>query len=158
VKRQKAKVKGMKNWKKLLNDISQNLEKINHHGKRAADIVKGMLQHSRTSSGVKEPTDINALADEYLRLAYHGLRAKDKSFQCRIQNQLRRNTSKINVIPQDIGRVLLNLINNAFYAVNARKTTTVETRHALSLPQTRHHTNPPLPFPPKTSATGLKSP
>jgi signal transduction histidine kinase/ligand-binding sensor domain-containing protein len=120
----------------ILNDISQNLEKINHHGKRAADIVKGMLQHSRTSSGVKEPTDINALADEYLRLAYHGLRAKDKSFNADFKTEFDPNLPKINVIPQDIGRVLLNLINNAFYAVNARKTTTVETRHALSLPQT----------------------
>ena len=101
----------------ILNDISQNLEKINHHGKRAADIVKGMLQHSRTSSGQKEPTDINALADEYLRLAYHGLRAKDKSFNAEFKTDFDTNLPKINVIPQDIGRVLLNLINNAFYAV-----------------------------------------
>jgi two-component system, NtrC family, sensor kinase len=104
----------------LLNDISQNLEKINHHGKRAADIVKGMLQHSRTSSGVKEPTDINALADEYLRLAYHGLRAKDKSFNADFKTEFDESLPKINVIPQDIGRVLLNLINNAFYAVDKR--------------------------------------
>jgi two-component system, NtrC family, sensor kinase len=102
----------------ILNDISQNLEKINHHGKRAADIVKGMLQHSRTSSGQKEPTDINALADEYLRLAYHGLRAKDKSFNADFKTDFDPNLPKINVIPQDIGRVLLNLINNAFYAVD----------------------------------------
>ena len=101
----------------LLNDISQNLEKINHHGKRAADIVKGMLQHSRTSTGQKEPTDINALADEYLRLAYHGLRAKDKSFNAEFKTDFDPNLPKINVIPQDIGRVLLNLINNAFYSV-----------------------------------------
>jgi two-component system, NtrC family, sensor kinase len=100
----------------ILNDISQNLEKINHHGKRAAEIVKGMLQHSRTSSGHKEPTDINALADEYLRLAYHGLRAKDKSFNADFKTDLDETLPKINVIPQDIGRVLLNLINNAFYA------------------------------------------
>jgi two-component system, NtrC family, sensor kinase len=125
----------------ILNDISQNLEKINHHGKRAADIVKGMLQHSRTSSGQKEPTDINALADEYLRLAYHGLRAKDKSFNADFKTDFDPNLPKINVIPQDIGRVLLNLINNAFYAVNARKTTTVETTHALSL-QTSSPYNP----------------
>ncbi len=104
----------------LLNDIEQNLVKINHHGKRAADIVKGMLQHSRTSSGQKEPTDINALADEYLRLAYHGLRAKDKSFNADFKTHFDPNLPKINVIPQDIGRVLLNLINNAFYAVNER--------------------------------------
>jgi signal transduction histidine kinase len=101
----------------IANDISQNLEKINHHGKRAADIVKGMLQHSRTSSGQKEPTDINTLADEYLRLAYHGLRAKDKSFNADFKTEFDPNLPKINVIPQDIGRVLLNLINNAFYAV-----------------------------------------
>ena len=104
----------------ILSDIKQNLEKINHHGKRAADIVKGMLQHSRTSSGVKEPTDINALADEYLRLAYHGLRAKDKSFNAEFKTDFDPNLPKINVIPQDIGRVLLNLINNAFYAVDNR--------------------------------------
>ena len=103
----------------ILNDISQNLEKINHHGKRAADIVKGMLQHSRTSSGQKEPTDINALADEYLRLAYHGLRAKDKTFNADFKTDFDPTLPKINIIPQDIGRVLLNLINNAFYAVIA---------------------------------------
>jgi signal transduction histidine kinase/ligand-binding sensor domain-containing protein len=100
----------------IADDIKQNLEKINHHGKRAADIVKGMLQHSRTSTGQKEPTDINKLADEYLRLAYHGLRAKDKSFNADFKTDFDPNLSKINVIPQDIGRVLLNLINNAFYA------------------------------------------
>jgi len=107
--------------KEIAGDISQNLEKINHHGKRAADIVKGMLQHSRTSSGVKEPTDINALADEYLRLAYHGLRAKDKSFKADFKTNFDPNLPKINIIPQDMGRVLLNLINNAFYAVDEKK-------------------------------------
>jgi signal transduction histidine kinase len=101
----------------LANDISGNLEKINHHGKRAADIVKGMLQHSRSSSGVKEPTDINALADEYLRLAYHGLRAKDKSFNSKFETVFDESIGKVNVIPQDIGRVILNLITNAFYVV-----------------------------------------
>jgi signal transduction histidine kinase len=98
-------------------DIKQNLKKINHHGKRADAIVKGMLQHSRTSNGVKEPTDINALADEYLRLSYHGLRAKDKSFNAEYKTDFDPNLPKINIVPQDIGRVLLNLINNAFYAV-----------------------------------------
>jgi signal transduction histidine kinase len=102
--------------KEIASDLKQNLEKINHHGKRAGDIVKGMLQHSRTSSGQKEPTDINALADEYLRLAYHGLRAKDKSFNAEFKTEFDESLPKINVIPQDIGRVLLNLINNAFYA------------------------------------------
>ena len=104
----------------LLQDIVQNQEKINHHGKRAADIVKGMLQHSRSSSGVKEPTDINALADEYLRLAYHGLRAKDKSFNAVLKTDFDDSIGNINIIPQDIGRVILNLITNAFYVVNER--------------------------------------
>jgi two-component system NtrC family sensor kinase len=104
----------------IADDIKDNSEKINHHGKRAADIVKGMLQHSRTSSGLKEPTDINKLADEYLRLAYHGLRAKDKSFNAEFKTDFDPNLPKINVIPQDIGRVLLNLINNAFYAVDKK--------------------------------------
>ncbi|TVQ95086.1 MAG: two-component sensor histidine kinase [Bacteroidetes bacterium] len=104
----------------IADDIEQNLEKINHHGKRAGDIVKGMLQHSRTSSGQKEPTDINALADEYLRLAYHGLRAKDKSFNADFKTEFDASLPKIIVNPQDIGRVLLNLINNAFYACAER--------------------------------------
>ena len=102
--------------KAIANDVVQNLEKINHHGKRAADIVKGMLQHSRSSSGHKEPTNINALADEYLRLAYHGLRAKDKSFNATMITDFDEAIGNINIIPQDIGRVILNLINNAFYA------------------------------------------
>jgi len=106
--------------KTILNDIKDNSEKIIHHGKRADAIVKGMLQHSRTSSGQKEPTDINALTDEYLRLAYHGLRAKDKSFNADIKTDFDNNTGKVNIIPQDIGRVILNLINNAFYAVNEK--------------------------------------
>ena len=107
----------------LLADVKQNLEKINHHGKRADAIVKGMLQHSRKSSGIKEPTDINALADEYLRLAYHGLRAKDKNFNATLNTAYDESISKINIIPQDIGRVLLNLYNNAFYAVAERAKT-----------------------------------
>ena len=102
-------------------DIKQNLEKINHHGKRAGEIVKGMLQHSRTSSGKKEATDINALADEYLRLAYHGLRAKDKSFNSKMESDFDADIPKLEIIPQDMGRVILNLITNAFYAVNEKK-------------------------------------
>jgi signal transduction histidine kinase len=102
--------------KEIANDLKQNLEKINHHGKRAGDIVKGMLQHSRSNSGVKEPTNINALADEYLRLAYHGLRAKDKSFNATMKTDYDETIGNINIIPQDIGRVILNLITNAFYA------------------------------------------
>ena len=101
----------------IADDIKQNLEKINHHGKRADAIVKGMLQHSKTSTGLKEPIDINKLADEYLRLAYHGMRAKDKSFNAEIKTDFDNSIAKINVVPQDIGRVLLNLFNNAFYAV-----------------------------------------
>ena len=105
----------------IADDIKQNLEKINHHGKRADAIVKGMLQHSRSSSGKKEPTDINALADEYLRLAYHGMRAKDKSFDVITKTDFDDSIGKINVVPQDIGRVILNLINNAFYAVSEKQ-------------------------------------
>ena len=106
----------------LLTDIIQNLEKINHHGKRASSIVKGMLEHSRTSTGQKELTDINALADEYLRLSYHGLRAKSKGgandrFNADFKTDFDENLPKIAVVPQDFGRVLLNLISNAFYAV-----------------------------------------
>ena len=100
----------------IITDVIDNSEKINHHGKRAGEIVKGMLQHSRSSTGVKEPTGINALADEYLRLSYHGLRAKDKSFNATMKTDFDENIGKINIIPQDIGRVLLNLYNNAFYA------------------------------------------
>ena len=109
--------------RELVNDIKGNSEKINHHGKRADAIVKGMLQHSRTSSGQKELTDINALADEYLRLAYHGLRAKDKSFNADFRTEFDNSIDKINIAQQDIGRVLLNLINNAFYAVNEKRKT-----------------------------------
>ena len=105
----------------LANDIKENEEKINHHGKRADAIVKGMLQHSRSSSGTKEPTDINALCDEYLRLSYHGLRAKDKSFNATLKTDFDETIGKINIIPQEIGRVILNLITNAFYAVDEKK-------------------------------------
>ena len=105
----------------IADDIENNLEKINHHGKRADAIVKGMLQHSRTSSGQKEPTDINALADEYLRLAFHGLRAKDKAFNATLKTDFDGSIGKVNIVPQDIGRVVLNLINNAFYAVGEKK-------------------------------------
>jgi len=107
--------------KAIANDVIDNEEKINHHGKRADAIVKGMLQHSRSSSGVKEPTDINALADEYLRLAYHGLRAKDKSFNATMKTDFDGSIGNVNVIPQDLGRVILNLITNAFYAVTEKK-------------------------------------
>ncbi|MFM7853005.1 MAG: sensor histidine kinase, partial [Flammeovirgaceae bacterium] len=110
----------------LANDIIDNEEKIGHHGKRASDIVKSMLQHSRTSGRTREPTDINALADEYLRLAYHGLRAKDKSFNAIMKTNFANDIGNINVVSQDMGRVILNLITNAFYAVNEKRTTTNE--------------------------------
>lgn len=105
----------------IANDIKQNLEKIRHHGKRADGIVKGMLQHSRASSNVLEPTDVNNLADEYLRLAYHGLRAKDKSFNAELVTNFDPALKKVNMVPQDVGRVLLNLYNNAFYAVQQKQ-------------------------------------
>ncbi|MBS1666807.1 MAG: GHKL domain-containing protein [Bacteroidetes bacterium] len=107
--------------KELLNDLKENEEKINFHGKRADAIVKGMLQHSRASKGIKEPTNINVLADEYFRLAYHGLRAKDKTFNAEMKTDFDDSIGKINIVPQDIGRVLLNLYNNGFYAVSERK-------------------------------------
>jgi two-component system, NtrC family, sensor kinase len=110
----------------ISNDIKDNEQKINHHGKRADAIVKGMLQHSNSGSGKKEPTDINALADEYLRLSYHGLRAKDNSFNATTKTDLDESIGNINIIPQDIGRVLLNLINNAFYVVNEKSKQEIE--------------------------------
>ncbi len=110
----------------LVSDLIQNQEKIHHHGKRASSIVKGMLEHSRNSTGVKEFTDINTLVDEYLRLAYHGLRAKDSSFNADFRTEFDSNLPKMEVIPQDFGRVLLNLINNAFYATKGVKNPLVE--------------------------------
>ena len=108
----------------IAESIRENQQKITHHGKRADSIVKGMLQHSRKSSGHKELTDINALVDEYLRLSYHGLRAKDKAFNTTMHTDFDDNLEKINIIPQDIGRVFLNLFNNALYAVNEKKIST----------------------------------
>ncbi|SFQ52134.1 tetratricopeptide repeat protein [Parafilimonas terrae] len=129
--------------KAIAADLQQNLSKINYHGKRADAIVKGMLQHSRKSSGAKEPTDINALCDEYLRLSYHGLRAKDKNFNAEFKTSLDENAGKINIIPQDIGRVLLNLFNNAFYAVNERRKNEGEKFKALiSVATQRVHNSP----------------
>ena len=110
----------MEEVKAIANDIADNEQKIIHHGKRADGIVKGMLQHSRTVTSDKEPTDINILVDEYLRLAYHGLRAKDKNFNADFKTELDKTLPKIDVIPQDIGRVLLNLINNALYTVSEK--------------------------------------
>jgi two-component system, NtrC family, sensor kinase len=126
---ERNKVQGTRDEKlenEILNDIKENEEKINHHGKRADAIVKGMLQHSRSTAGVKELTNINALADEYLRLAYHGLRAKDKEFNAAMETNFDESIGNVNIIPQEIGRVLLNLFNNAFYAINEKKKSGVE--------------------------------
>jgi len=116
----------IENAKAISNDVKQNLEKIIYHGKRADAIVKGMLQHSRSSSGQKELTNINVLADEYLRLAYHGLRAKDKTFNAAMKTDFDESIGSINIIPQDMGRVILNLITNAFYAVNEKSKQGIE--------------------------------
>jgi signal transduction histidine kinase len=118
--------------KALAKDIEDNERKINHHGKRADAIVKGMLQHSRSSNGIKEPTDINALVEEYLRLAYHGLRAKDKDFNAILKTDFDESIGNINIIPQDIGRVILNLITNAFYEVEEKKKQLASDLSALS--------------------------
>jgi two-component system, NtrC family, sensor kinase len=120
LKSEKSKLKN-EEQDEILNDIFLNNEKINHHGKRADAIVKGMLQHSRASTGQKEPTDINVLTDEYLRLSYHGFRAKDKSFNATMKTDFDETIGKTNIVPQEIGRVLLNLFNNAFYTVNEKK-------------------------------------
>ncbi|MDB5231536.1 MAG: hypothetical protein JWN76_2341 [Chitinophagaceae bacterium] len=112
---------GKNNIISITNDLVQNQQKINFHGKRADAIVKGMLQHSRSSTGQKELTDINALADEYLRLSYHGLRAKDKSFNATMETHFDPSIQKINILQQEVGRVLLNLFTNAFYSVSEKK-------------------------------------
>jgi two-component system NtrC family sensor kinase len=127
----------------LLNDIEENERKINHHGKRADAIVKGMLQHSRSSTGQKEPTDINALADEYLRLAYHGLRAKDNSFNATMKTDFDQTIGNINIIPQDIGRVLLNLFNNAFYATSVKKKNSVDANFEPTVTLSTRNTRSP---------------
>ncbi len=112
--------------KLIATDVKTNLEKITHHGKRAEAIVKGMLQHSRNSSGQKEPTDIRALAEEYLKLSYHGLRARDENFQAHFSITANESIPKIKIVAQDMGRVLLNLINNAFYAVDKKSKQGIE--------------------------------
>lgn len=107
----------------LLTDVETNLQKIAMHGKRASAIIKGMLEHSRTGTGEKEVTDLNALIDEYLKLAYHGIRARDKSFEAKLVKNLKIKPANINIVQQEIGRVLLNIFNNAFYAVQQREKT-----------------------------------
>ncbi len=124
----------------LIDDIISNEEKINDHGKRADSIVKSMLQHSRRSSGAKEPTNINTLADEYLRLAYHGFRAKDKSFNSKLESDFDTTIESINVVQQDIGRVILNLITNAFYAVSEKKKSGIEPYDPLVMVATKNIT------------------
>ena len=132
-----------KDAKLIALDLKQNLEKINHHGKRAENIVKGMLQHGRSSSEKKEPTDINKLADEYLRLAYHGLRAKDKNFNAILKTDYDKSIPKINIIPQDIGRVILNLITNAFYATNEKAKLDFDIYEPIVIVSTKRFGSPP---------------
>jgi signal transduction histidine kinase len=121
----------------LIDDVIANQEKINHHGKRADAIVKNMLQHSRQPSGINEPTDINALCDEFLRLSYHGLLAKDKTFSADFTTDFDDRIGKINIIPQDIGRALLNLYNNAFYATKEKKAKADDSYKAMVSVQTK---------------------
>ncbi|MHA3787726.1 sensor histidine kinase [Flavobacterium hauense] len=126
----------------IAGDVKQNLEKIAHHGRRADGIVKGMLQHSRASSGLKEPADINILADEYLRLAYHGLRAKDKSFNAKMITQFDESLPKVAIVGQDVGRVLLNMFTNAFYATQQKqKTADKDYMPTLSVTTTQDDSN-----------------
>lgn len=125
----------------ITDDIDQNLDKINHHGKRADAIVKGMLQHSRTSTGVNEPTDINALAEEYLRLAYQGIRARDNTFNANLETDFDKTIDRVNIIPQDMGRVLLNLYNNAFYAVAEKGKQSIENYEPLVIVRTKKSGN-----------------
>ena len=128
--------------KNIADTFRQNLEKINFHGRRADAIVKGMMQHSRQTTGYKEAVDVNALCDEYLRLTYHGLRAKDNLFNAELQTDFDTSIGKIPVVPQDIGRVLINLFNNAFYAVSAKAAASDHHYRPIVLVQTKkvnHH-------------------
>ena len=118
--KEEIKNKDFKEVEAIADDLRDNLVKINHHGKRADGIVRGMLQHSRSGDGTKEPTDLNKLVDEYLRLAYHGLRAKDKDFNANMVTEYEDSLDPMEVVPQQIGRVMLNLITNAFHAVKER--------------------------------------
>ena len=131
----------MEEVKTIAENIDENEQKIIFHGKRADSIVKGMLQHSRNSTGIKEPTDINALADEYLRLAYHGLRAKDKSFNATMKTDFDQSIGTVNIVPQDIGRVILNLITNAFYVVDEKKKSGMENYDPTVTVSTRRMNN-----------------
>ncbi|WP_460968745.1 sensor histidine kinase [Spirosoma migulaei] len=137
----------------LLSDLGQNVQKISDHGKRAASIVRGMLQHSRASSGQKQPTNLNALVDEYLRLAYQGLRAKDKSFNAHLTTHFSPNLPTINLVPEDIGRVLVNLFNNAFYAVQQKSQLAAEFVPTVSVTTTQ--TNDQLVIQVRDNGTGI---
>ncbi|AQG80267.1 hypothetical protein AWR27_13640 [Spirosoma montaniterrae] len=115
----------------IMNDLTQNLQKVVYHGKRASGIVKSMLEHSRMSAGEWQLTNVNALCDEYIRLAYHGLRAKDKLFNATLKTDFDARLPAVNMVPQDIGRVLLNLFNNAFYAVQKRQQRATHARNTF---------------------------
>ncbi len=141
--------------KSIASTVIDNQEKINYHGKRADGIVKGMLQHSRTSSGIKEPTDINELCDEYLRLSYHGLRAKDKTFNAKFETSFDPGVGKVNVIPQDIGRVILNLINNAFYAVTEKKKELTDENYAPTVTVATKKSNEKIQISIKDNGNGI---
>jgi signal transduction histidine kinase len=138
----------------IVADIKANLSKISYHGKRADNIVKGMLQHSRSSSATqKELTDINELTDEYFRLSFHGLRAKDKTFNVTINTDFDKSLGKIDIVPQDIGRVLLNLFTNAFYAVTEKKQLQQNDYQPIVSVSTKK-LDPPLDPPGRTIRTG----
>ncbi|MDG1277816.1 MAG: ATP-binding protein [Algoriphagus sp.] len=139
----------------IASDLKENLSKINHHGKRADAIVKGMLEHSRANKGEKAPTDLNTLADEFVRLSYHGLRAKDKSFNADFNLELDPNLPKVNVVSSDIGRVILNLVNNAFYAVNDKAKSTPQPSRNIGTGSEGGETYKPLVT---IKTTVLKSP
>ncbi len=139
----------------LFTDLASNQEKINYHGKRASNIVKGMLEHSRSSTGVKEPTDINKLVDESLRLSYHAMRAKDKNFNADYTMELDEAIGKINIIPQDMGRVLIILINNAFYAVNQRKLLSTDENYTPSVSVTTQQLEKAIEIHVKDNGNGI---
>ncbi|GAA4469443.1 hypothetical protein GCM10023189_56470 [Nibrella saemangeumensis] len=140
----------------ILTDLEESLQKITHHGKRADSIVKGMLQHSKVSSGQKEPTDLNQLADEYLKLAYHGIRAKDQNFNADLRLNLDFSLKPVNIIQQDIGRVLLNLYNNALYAVQQKqKQTQTGNGYLPQVEVTTHTTNGKVELRVKDNGTGI---
>lgn len=138
---QQKKVRDPELEAELLGDLKQNLQKITHHGGRASNIVKGMLEHSRTGSGEKQLIHLNALADEYLRLTYQGMRAKENTFNCRLETHFDPDLPQVTAVPQEIGRVLLNLFNNAFYAVAQRAKQAAETYDPTVTVSTSHQGN-----------------